>query len=374
MKTPNHTHGGNIKEAAARHGIMPDEIIDFSASINPLGMSERARKAVIKGLDSVLHYPEQFADALTSEISKFHHIPKESIIPGNGSTELIYLVPRAFKPKRALIVIPTFSEYMNSLGLVGCEVETFLLSEGNCFQLDVERLVNLLKNKFDILYICNPGNPTGNLLPRKSILKIVDEAARYGTLCMVDEAFIDFVEEESVKGAAVERLNLIVLRSMTKFFGIPGLRVGFAVGCKENIDMMMICKEPWSINTLGSIAAIESLRDEEYIEKSRVYAKRELEHLFSMLAAVPWLTPFSSVVNYILLKIERSDLDSDILVCALARHGVLIRSCSSFDGLGNRFIRVAVRKREENERLIKLLMSLTNMHIHPDCKDKPLNV
>jgi len=355
MHKLNHTHGGNIKEISKRYDLKPEDVIDFSASINPLGMSQLAKKAITDHLDTVLHYPEQFADTLASEIAKFHDIPQECVLAGNGSTELIYLIPRVFKPKKALMVIPTFSEYRNALELVRCEADTFLLSEENGFKLEVDRLISALEGKYDILYICNPGNPTGASVSKDAILEIVDKASSYGILCIVDEAFIDFTEDESVKKAAIERTNLIVLRSMTKFFGIPGMRVGFAISSKENIDRMMVYKEPWSINSLGSIATIESLKDTGYMEESRRFVEKERDHLFASLTDIQWLKPFPSVANYILVRIDRGGLDGDTLFDILAKKGLLIRSCTSFEGLGNNFFRVAVRKREENERLVNCL-------------------
>ena len=351
----NHTHGGNINEIAKRNGLKPEEVIDFSASINPLGISKRARKAVVERIDSVLHYPEQFAESLTDEAARFYGVPNDCLITGNGSTELIYLVPRAFKPKKALIINPTFSEYKNALKIAGCSIDYFLILEEDGFRLRVDPLMRVLKGRYDILYICNPGNPTGTLIPKSDILEIVDKALNHDTLCIVDEAFMDFTEEESVKREAVERSNLIVLRSMTKFFGIPGLRIGFAIGNKERIGEMMVYKEPWSVNALGSIAAIEGLGDTEYIEESRRYLAKERDHLFSALNEIQGLKPFPSSANYILLKVKRDGVDADSLASTLAKEGILIRSCSSFDGLGNRFFRVAVRNREENERLVKLL-------------------
>jgi threonine-phosphate decarboxylase len=358
MHRLNHTHGGNISEIARRYGLKPGDIIDFSASINPLGMSRKAERAIVNRLDAVLHYPEQFAESLIYEVGKFHDIPESCIMAGNGSTELIYLIPRVFKPKRALIVIPTFSEYRNALELIECAADTFLLSQDNGFNLEVDRLLTVLESKYDIIYICNPGNPTGTLIPKRDILGIADKASKYGTLCIVDEAFIDFVEDESVKKAVAERSNLIVLRSITKFFGIPGMRVGLVASCKENIGRMMAYKEPWSVNALGSIAAIESLNDHRYIEESRRYVIQERDNLFSGLKAIPWLKPYPSAANYILVRIQKDGLDADILFDYLAWKGILIRSCASFEGLDKRFFRVAVRKMEENERLIGTLRDL----------------
>lgn len=318
-------------------------------------MSQRAKKAVTDQLDSVLHYPEQFADTFISKISEFHGIPRECIIAGNGSAELIYLIPRVFRPKRALLVIPTFSEYKNSLDLAGCKTDIFLLTEADNFKLDAERFAETLKERYGILYICNPGNPTGALIQKSTVLEIADTALKYGTLCVIDEAFIDFVEEESVKKDAVERPNLVVLRSMTKFFGIPGMRIGFAIGGENNIKKMMVYKEPWSVNVLGSIAAVESLNDAEYIEESRKYIARERAYLFSALTRISWIRPFPPAANYIFAGIERGGLNADVLSDILIKKGILIRTCSSFEGLGEGFFRVAVRNRVENEKLVNAL-------------------
>ncbi len=354
----NHTHGGNVIDFAGRYGLKPENIIDFSASINPLGISENARRAVFEHFEAVSHYPEQLSETLITEISKFHSIPRRCIIAGNGSTELIYLIPRVFKPNKALLVTPTFSEYKNALSLVECEVDTFLVREDNAFRLEKGGLVELLKKRYDLLYICNPGNPTGVLTSKEIILGIVDEASEYGTTCVVDEAFIDFAEDESVKKEATERANVIVLRSMTKFYGIPGMRVGFAVSNEDNIDKMMVHKEPWSINALGSIAAVESLRDASYIEESKKYIAKERDSLFLSLSEIPWLKPYPSAANYVLVRIEGDEMDADILFERLGKEGLLIRSCTSFDGLGSRFFRVAIRKREENERLLESLLNI----------------
>lgn len=356
--TLNHTHGGNVIAIAGRYGLKPENIIDFSASINPMGISENARRAVFEHFEAISHYPEQLSETLITEISRFHSIPSRCIIAGNGSTELIYLIPRVFKPKKALLVTPTFSEYKNALSLVECEVYSFLVSENNAFRLEKDLLVELLKKRYDLLYICNPGNPTGVLTSKEILLGIVDEASEYGTTCVVDEAFIDFAEDESVKKAATERDNLIVLRSMTKFYGIPGMRVGFAVSSEGKIHRMMHHKEPWSVNAIGSIAAVESLRDASYIEESKRYIAAERDHLYSDLSDIPWLKPYSSVANYILVKIEKDDMDADILFERLAKEGLLIRSCTSFDGLGSSFFRIAVRKRAESERLLESLRNV----------------
>lgn len=354
----NHTHGGNVIAVAGQFGLKPENIIDFSASINPLGISENARRAVFEHFETVSHYPEQLSETLITEISRFHSIPSSCIIAGNGSTELIYLIPRVFKPKKALLVTPTFSEYKNALSLVECDVDTLLVNEENSFRLERDRLFELLKKRYKLLYICNPGNPTGVLISKEIILEIVDGASEYGTTCVVDEAFIDFAEDESVKKAATERDNLIVLRSMTKFFGIPGMRVGFAISNEENVSRMMVHKEPWSVNALASIAAVESLHDLSYIDESKSYIAAERDHLYSELSNIPWLKPYPSVANYILVKIEKNDLDSYALFDRLAKEGLLIRSCTSFDGLGSSFFRVAVKKRAENESLLESLRNI----------------
>jgi len=250
----NKTHGGNIWKIAKENGLRPEDIIDFSASINPLGPSPRAIDAIKSAAALLGHYPEPQADSMKSELAFFHKLPEENILAGNGSTQFIYLIPQVLKPKAALLIEPAFSEYRNSLIANHCTVDEIILREEDDFCLARDRLFDVLKKGYDILYLGNPANPTGVVADKKTVIEIATACKRYGTILIVDEAFIHFVEEDSVKQEAVLFDNLIVLRSMTKFFAMPGLRLGYTIAHKNIIKQFEKFVPPWSVNTLAIVA------------------------------------------------------------------------------------------------------------------------
>ena len=348
----NKTHGGNIWKIAKENGLQPEDIIDFSASINPLGLSPKAGKAIKDTVPLLRHYPEPGADTLRAELAFYHNLPEENIIVGNGSTEFIYLIPRVFKPKKALIVEPAFSEYRNSLKSSGCGIEDFLTSEDEDFAPDIERLCSAMGKGCNLVYLGNPANPTGVLLSRKDILKIAAECLGYGAMLIVDEAFVDFVEEKSVKNDAILFDNLIVLRSMTKFFGMAGLRLGYMVAHKEIIKRFKDVVPPWSVNTLAIVAGIESLKDAEYIKKTREWLQYERPFLAQGMNAIPLLKPYPSRANYMLVKILMDDITAKDMQKRLLKSSIFIRDCNSFTGFCNNFFRVAVKRRDENILLL----------------------
>jgi len=350
--TMEHGHGGNIRSAARRSGRDADSIIDFSASINPLGLSPMAREAVIASIDSVRSYPDPEMPGLISALSSFHGIPPENILAGNGSTELIYLIPRALKPERALVVAPAFSEYAAALRLAGCKIDYIELEMRDNFQPVVRAITDRLDGGHDMLWIANPGNPVGNVLPRPDMVRLVSEAENKGVLVVVDEAFIDFSEPDSVKDRALSSDRLIVLRSLTKFYAIAGLRVGYLFGSEAIVNKLAGQKEPWSVNCLGEAAAIASLRDEDYRQATFALIEGERDFLFGAICSIALMRPFNSGANYIFVRLDNDMSASELCERLLMEEGLLVRDCSNFQGLDNRYIRVAVRKREDNMRLI----------------------
>lgn len=350
----NKTHGGNIWKVSGETGIPVKDIIDFSSSINPLGMSKKAVSVLKEIYNLFPAYPEQDAFTVREELSRFHSIPAENILAGNGSTEFIYLIPQVFKPKRALLVEPAFSEYKNSLLIYGCNVDEFRVSKENDFILDIPKLCMMLKGKYDILYICNPANPSGSLLSKYDILKIANECRIYGTLLIVDEAFIDFVEEESVKKEAAEFDNLIVLRSMTKFFAMAGLRFGYFISSEEIVKRTASFQQPWSVNTAAGVCAVEGLKDKEYILDTKRWFESEHRFLFDGLGSIYGLRLYPSNANYFLVEISAEGITSKMICELLLKHGITVRDCSSF-GLGDGFLRIAVKNRTDNNLLLERL-------------------
>jgi threonine-phosphate decarboxylase len=302
-------HGGNVSEISRRYGIDEDKIIDFSANINPLGYPPELKETIIKEFDSILNYPDIDSFELVSGLSEYHDIGRDYIIVGNGSTEFMYSIPTAFKPQKALIVTPAFSEYEKGLRLAGAKVSYFQTDEKEDFSIDIARLCKRLKEGFDIVCFCNPANPTGVLTSKDELCRAIACAGKTGTLAVIDEAFIDFEEEESVKKEILRFSNLIVLRSMTKFFGIPGLRIGYVIAS-----------------------------------------------LMAAINEIPGLKTYKSAANFLLVFMNsRIGLNSTELKDNLSREGILIRDCSTFDGMGDRYFRVAVKKHEQNMILIEKL-------------------
>ncbi len=349
----NNKHGGNIYEAAKRYGLKEEEILDFSSNINPLGISKKALKGLRDNLKHIVRYPDSNSTKLREAIGRYHSINPENILVGNGATALIHHIPRVLRPKRVLMPVPTFSEYESACMASEAKIKFIRLKEKDDFRIDESELIKCLGN-VQLLFLCNPNNPTGRLLPRNGVLKIVDKAEEKGVIVVLDEVFIDYAEKESLIKDAIRKKNLIVLRAFTKFFAMPGLRLGYLV---TNETLMKKLKEtigPWPINSLAQIAGELTIKDTKYINESVRYIEKERAHLMKGISKNKGLTPFTSSTNFILIKIKNNGLDVPMLYNILAEKGLLIRDCINF-GLGDKFFRIAVRKRRENIRLLKEL-------------------
>lgn len=353
-------HGGNIRKTAEIHDIDESAIVDFSANINPLGMSPMAKEAIFKALGTIVNYPDPEAGRLIQALSEYHKISRENILCGNGATELIYLIPRVFKPKSALIVAPAFSEYERALNSSGCKVEHFVLSQDNYFKAGVEELLAAMEKGYDSFWIGNPANPTGQLITKNDLLKIAERAEKLGITLIVDEAFIDFCEEESMKKEVSNFPNLIVLRSMTKFFSLAGLRAGYLFASKNIMSSLLTHKEPWTLNSLAEAAATASLNDHSYIKETKELIKMERKLLMQELEKISFLHVYNSDANYLLLKLGKNHSSDQLQDKLLKERRILIRNCSNYIGLSNHFIRVAVKRRNDNKLLTDALKSLMN--------------
>jgi threonine-phosphate decarboxylase len=349
-----HEHGGNVFAISRSLGIPPESFVDFSASINPLGMAPGVRDALGNCVDRLLHYPDKGAAELKESLAAYHGVGVAQLTVANGSTELIHLIPRVIGGKRGLIVAPAFAEYACALEKSGWQIDYFNLDSGNGFALSLPKLAEKLAEGFDMLFICNPGNPTGALVPKGDIAGVLELCRRTGTFLVLDEAFIDFCEEDSAKDLIGESERAVLLRSMTKFFAIPGLRLGYAIGAPGTIDAIASLQDPWSVNTAAQVAGIASLSDAAYCSRTRSYVAGERDFLSAGLRKLPSLGVFPSRANYLLAEI-RNGKSAAGLRSMLMESGILIRDCGNFQGLDGRFFRVAVRLREENERLLELL-------------------
>jgi len=340
------SHGGNIYEVKRK---FKKEVVDFSANINPLGLPPALKRALCEGLDKIRHYPDPGARGITESIAKYWEISDENILLGNGSVELIYLIMYSYRPKTTFIPVPTFSEYERAAKMVNSKVQFLKLKEKQGFSFNSGHF-----NKADTFFICNPNNPTGNLILKNPSLieRLADK------LLVVDEAFMDFLPNQkdyTLIWRAVKNRKIIVLRTFTKFFSLPGLRIGYIVAHKEVINKLRQHQVPWSINSLAQIAAEKILNNKEYISKTYTLIEKERSFLLRRLAKIRRLKVYPSVANFLLIKIEKPGITSKSLKELLIKKGVLIRDCGNFRNLGDNYICVAVRTHKENLKLLAAL-------------------
>ncbi len=347
-------HGGSVFAIARRLGAPPESLLDFSASINPLGPAPGACEAVCSSLSLAVHYPDRESLELRRSLARLHGVAVDNIIIANGSTELIYLLPRMLPGKKGLIVAPAFTEYARALERAGWETEYLILSPGDDFSLSMEGLRQRLSLGVDALFLCNPANPTGALLPLSVVREVYGMCRGAGTFLVLDEAFMDFCEEESAKVVIAGNGGGIVLRSMTKFYAIPGLRLGYAVAAAGIIERCGRAMEPWSVNTPAQIAGVASLAAAGYRERTIRYITVQRRFLGDGLACMPGLKPFPAAANYLLVEMRNGMTAADLRDRLLSRK-MIIRDCSNYTGLDRRFFRVAVRTAGENSRLLRAM-------------------
>ncbi|GIM47391.1 threonine-phosphate decarboxylase [Collibacillus ludicampi] len=347
-------HGGDVFRYCKESGLKREEIVDFSANINPLGPPPLVMRVLQERLFSIYDYPDPHCRELRHIISRRWEISDECICIGNGAAELIFLVMRVLQPKRLLTVAPTFREYEQAARLEGAVIEKvhLLMEEGADFPLDefVQKIADV-----HMVVLANPNNPTGQCIKKEALDAILETAAVHGVYVLLDEAFLDFVADESERTQIrhVESYpNLIVIRSMTKFYAIPGLRVGYACATREMIRKMREHQVPWSVNSLAQIAAISAFSDESFHEKTLRWLQEERELMQSELS-VRGYDVFPSDTNFLLVRHSCFDIEKEWK--RLAEKGIFIRDCRSFTGLDSRYFRIAIRTREENLQLLRYL-------------------
>ncbi len=347
-------HGGTVFQTAAELGVPVAEIRDFSANINPLGLPSRARTALTRALDHLQHYPEMYADSLIRQIAATGGHPASGILAGNGSTELIYLLVRVLKPKTSLIIAPAFTEYQRAVKLYGGGVNFCQTLSENDFIPQSQEIIKALDDKPDLLFMGNPNNPTGSLLAPEELCLVLEAARRRGTTCVVDEAFIDFVEGDSSMESRLENFeNLVVLRSLTKIYSLAGLRCGYLLAHAGLVAELRRHQEPWNVNSLAIAAAREALADRAFIEESRRFIAGERDFLFRELSHISALRLFPSRANYLLMKLDSRYSARKLSDFLRRRHRLLIRLCPDFAGLDDSYLRVAVKDRAHNQVLVK---------------------
>ncbi|MCP4680708.1 MAG: pyridoxal phosphate-dependent class II aminotransferase [Desulfobacterales bacterium] len=352
-------HGGNIYDLARRLEVSSDDIIDMSSNLNPLGPPPGLVDFLEKNLASITALPEVDAGELIKAFAKEHDIGWEKVLAGQGTTQFIYALPRALETKKALILGPTYADYEDSLKMNQVDFSLALADESHHFHHDIEYIMEKDED-VDTVFVCNPNNPTGTLIPAENLIGAAD---RYpDTWFIIDESYLPFVpnaEQESLITSG--RPNVIVLSSMSKIFRIPGLRVGFLIGSENIIEQCQKFQFPWSVNSLAQVAAQYILGHQKemnrFIEESNQYLESERQQFIERLKQDSRLTLFSGPVPYILIKLGNG-LISDVICQKLADEKILIRNCANFKGLSHEFIRISLKKKVKNQMVADKLLAL----------------
>lgn len=343
-------HGGLYSISNPR-----DDILDFSSNVNPLGPSPNVIKIIKENLDSLAIYPDSESLILKKNIQKYTKIPISQIVIGNGATEIIYNFCKAFFSSKThvLIPIPTFGEYEAAAKLAGAKVDFFKTMN---LKKDLNNFISQLP-KNGCVFICNPNNPTGFLLVKKELKKIIIAAKEKNTLVFLDECFIELVPEqdESIISLIKNHENLFILRSFTKSYGLAGIRIGYGLGSKKIISILNQIKIPWNVSGLAQQAASAAILTPKYLEKTKKLIKMESNFLKKKISTLKNFELYDSKTNFILIK---SKIKSSIIQKKLLKNKILIRDCSSFRGLDDFHIRIAVKTRPENLKLIRGLQKL----------------
>ncbi len=353
------SHGGDVWTYSRKYNIPLEKVLDFSGPINYLGPSPKALRAVHDHAKLIRYYPDPDPADLRQRIAEYvgHGVGVQNIILGNGSIELIYMITESLPPKfKAVIPVPSFTEFEKAVLRVGGEV-IFVQLPFN-FALDLESIRMAITDDVKIIHLCNPHSPSGTLYSFGAMLQLTEFCQKKDIILSVDENYIEFApkgEEATLVGHVKQFENLFVIRSVTKFFGMPGIRFGYAIAAESLIDKLETTRQPWSINSLAGEVTIAALDDKDFIEKTKETIVREKAALAKAIFEIGGLHVFPSETNFLLVKITSPKITSTELREELAREGLLIRDCCTFVGLDNTYFRVTVRSAEDNQKLVKAL-------------------
>ena len=329
--------------------------LDFSVNINALGLPRSVKENLQEIADVLSVYPDPAGTYLTSCLATRYDVSEEQILCGNGADDLLYRLVLSMKPKRAIIIEPTFEEYSRALELVGCEVQHYLLDSENEFTLD-RGILSAIKPDCDMIFLCNPNNPTGQLISMSLLKEIVENCEKNDVLLVVDECFIEFHPQwrgYTVKQLTAENKNLIVLDAFTKTYSLAGFRLGFCVsGNRDLLEKMAVCGQSFGVSTPAQFAGVCALQEESYMEETYQMLLPEREWLFQELKKLP-LTVYPSQGNFLLLRSSVEDIREELL-----EKGIKVRDCSQFYGLSSEYCRIAVRERSDNVLLLEALKEI----------------
>ncbi|WP_125770138.1 pyridoxal phosphate-dependent aminotransferase [Companilactobacillus furfuricola] len=348
------THGGY-----ARQLDPTNEILDFSANINPLGMPEKLVSSLKDSIKDLVYYPDVHYRSLRQNLGSYYQYDAEKIWVGNGSVELIFNVIETIDAKNALLLAPSFAEYERAFAKNNSQINYYYLKETTNFKLEINDFLAYLKanQQIDCICLANPNNPTGDLLNVFQLRQLANYCNHHGIWLILDEAFIDFLDNKkqfSFVGELTETDSVVIIKSLTKYFAIPGLRLGMALfPNRQFVNTLMENCEPWSVNTFAAGLSLDVFNDQSFAMQTSQWLHQEKTYLESELAKILEIKVYPSAVNYYLLRCEKIDLAT-----ALLKRGCLIRNCNNYRGLENGYYRIAVRSHAENVQLIQAIKTV----------------
>ncbi|GAE24653.1 L-threonine 3-O-phosphate decarboxylase [Halalkalibacter wakoensis JCM 9140] len=358
MKWPN--HGGQPETMKQLFNIKPEhKMLDFSANLNPLGPPSWLKQALEEQYDTLVHYPEPSYDQSHLALAKHEGIHKDQVLLTNGGAEAIFLVAKYFEKKNALIVHPTFSEYERACQHYHLKVDHVFYDIDNEFQLPMSCILAKLPVT-DVIFLCRPNNPTGTVVKEEDIIQLLKAGKKFGTTIVVDEAFVDFLPGSiaPLTKWLASYSNIILLRSLTKMYTIPGLRAGYLIATENIIQTLKDVQIPWSINALVNSIIPKLLSDTMFVEQTKQWLQEQSHYVRKTLTQLDFYLSPSSVNFYLLQDLKRPQTDE--LFQFLLQHGIVTRHTHNFKGLDGKYIRIAVRSKAENEQFLHFLKKWRN--------------
>lgn len=357
-------HGGDLKGFAAVAGFPLSEVVDFATNINPLGPSERVEVLYHRLAPEIKNYPDPYATDLVEALAKEHSLTSSQIMVGNGSLSLLDLVIRVLKPNRATLLEPCFSEYRRFLELSEAKIETIYLSEIDDFTFPFETIISSLQ-KTDLLLLGFPNNPTGTSLSFDQIKLLMETAEQTNTWFVVDEAFIDWRPEKSIVSLVTQYKKTILIRSLTKFYALAGIRVGYACANEATLSQIQKYQETWSCNIIAQKLGVVALADKPFREKSLKWFFEELSFMKKALSEIKGLKVYPTQANYFLCRLLEPQKQNNFW-SELQKAGLYIREVSELPRLDKSYFRIALKERKENLFLLKVLRNILGCDVRPE--------
>jgi len=338
------------------------QTVHFDTNVNPMGTPDSVKKAIQENIDAVVAYPEVYYDNLKRSISMYTRAPEDNVVLGNGSSDILRLFAALVMPKKSLLISPGPIEYSHVLKSYGSEIEYFDLSEEDNYEIDLAQLCHSLDSSFDMIIISNPNNPTSKSIDRESMEILAKTCQELGIFLLIDEMYIEFTDNEEVLNSiplTAYYQNIAVMRSVSKFFAVPGIRLAYAIHSNpENIEIINITGMKNNLASLSAVAGTVMLGDKSYIEasKSMIHTERSLVYL--AMSTCKTIKLFKPEANFMLAKLLKEDIFAKDVADHCRTRGIIIRDCNDIRGLSNKFIRFSFMKPKQNDLMVNTILEI----------------